>query len=204
MGTVGRPLVSVSSAQANYSIEYCIKLIIPRWYRANNSTQKFWVCSKSTSKSVHQTPWNDPSPPRKNRPHHKGEWDTQSLLEVSSAILSFFDMAKGISWLCVTLMGRPITRNFCSEKRFIVQEGYLRMRNRFTGSVDLNWVDDIIICEWKVFLRENLIYGGLLLLSPYANGTNSKTIITSTIYRMHTSITLSKWIMQQSFETIGD
>ena len=66
-------------------------------------------------------------------------------------------------------MGRPITRNFCSEKRFIVQEGYLRMRNRFTGSVDLNWVDDYIICEWKVFLRENLIYGGLLLLSPYAN-----------------------------------
>ena len=99
-------------------------------------------------------------------------------------------------------MGRPITRNFCSEKRFIVQEGYLRMRNRFTVSVDLNWVDDII-CEWKVFLRENLIYGGLLLLSPYANGTNSKTI-TSTIYRIHTSITLSKWIMQQSFETIGD
>ena len=100
-------------------------------------------------------------------------------------------------------MGRPITRNFCSEKRFIVQEGYLRMRNRFTRSVDLNWADDII-CEWKlVFFIENLIYGGLLLLSPYANGTNSKTI-TSTIYRMHTSITLSKWIMQQSFETIGD
>ena len=47
-----------------------------------------------------------------------------------------------------------------------MQEGYLRMRNRVAGSVDLNWVDDII-CEWKVFFVENLIYGGLLLLSPY-------------------------------------
>ena len=39
MGTVGRPLVSAAPAQANYIIEYCIKLIIPRRYRANNSTQ---------------------------------------------------------------------------------------------------------------------------------------------------------------------
>ena len=62
-------------------------------------------------------------------------------------------------------MGRPITRNFCSEKRLIVQEVYLRVPNGFTGSLDLNWVDDII-CKWRAFFIENSISGGLLLLSP--------------------------------------
>ena len=154
----------------------------------------FQVCSPDALK------WPVPSP-QKLAPS-QGEWETRSLLGVSSAIFYFFDIAKGISWLGVTLMGSPITRNFCSENRFIVQEGYLRMRNGFTGSVDLNWVDDII-WGWKVFFIKNLNYSGLLLSSAYANKENCKTI-TSTIYRIHTSITLSTWILHHSFETIWD
>ena len=39
VGTVGGPLVSAAPAQANYITDYCIQIIIPRRYRANNSTQ---------------------------------------------------------------------------------------------------------------------------------------------------------------------
>ena len=153
--------------------------------------------SLSTSKSVRQTLWNDPSPPCKKR-----EWETRSLLGVSSAILYFFWHSQTYFLIGRYLHGQANSRNFCSENRFIVQEGYLRMRNHFTGSVYLNWVDDII-WGWKVFFIKNLNYGVLLLSSPYANKANCKTI-TSKIYRIHTSITLSTWIMHQSFETIGD
>ena len=94
--------------------------------------------SLSNSKSVRQTPRNDPSPLRKNWPHHKGNGKRKVSWEFRPPFCIFFDIAKGISSLGVILMGSPITRNFCSENRFIEQEGYLRMRNGFIGSVDLN------------------------------------------------------------------
>ena len=76
-------------------IEYCIWIIIRRGYRANNSHAIICVRSKSTSKSVRQTTWNYPFPPRRNWPHWRGS-GTRNAVWVSRPPF-FFSTKKAYS-----------------------------------------------------------------------------------------------------------
>ena len=96
---------------------------------------KFQICSPDDLK------W--PIPSLQNLVPLKGEWDTQSLLGVLSAILSFFDipvhverMLPLIFWLGVSLRGSPINMKLMKWARI-----QFLLCKRFPQSFSTNLVD---------------------------------------------------------------
>ena len=123
---------------------------------SRNQPVDFQVCSPNALK------WPVPSP-QKSAPSQGGMGHAKSPGSFVRHFVFVFYIAKGISWLYVTLMGRPITRNFWSQKRFIVQEGYLRI-----NAQPCCWFCRFKLSRWYYLRVKSLLYRKFKLWRSFA------------------------------------